>query len=269
MMMPNKGVGLLVLAGGKATRLQSVLYGRPKALIQFSPWRPVVLDMVSRASAEGMEVCIATDAYSFGEIESFLHEHGQVSQISVDAGRGTGSAIQNAIEHMESSVVIVCNADTVIPVDILAVGRDAPPLRSPVRQILTPYSTQNSGLIGVSENRGTGYVVHWGETTGDFPAASVQRASSSGAYIIRRKPWLYNIDPGADSLEQGIMPTLVSEAAVEAYIAKTLLPTYDFGVPRRIYALQHNKPLRDRLFRASGAKELFDTASYLPGVQIV
>lgn len=264
----GKTVGLLILAGGKATRLQTLLDGRPKSLIHFPPWQPVLLDLVKRASQRGMEVCLATDPSSFAAIDSYMWEQGQHTQISVDSGQGTGNALRVALERMESPTVIVCNADTIIPFDILAFGSEAPLPNLPVRQILTPFSTQNSGLIGVSRDVHTRQVVHWGETTGTRPAINSRAASSSGAYVIQRKQWLGNIDPNMGSLENAIMPALVSERIVEAYITETILPTYDFGVPNRIRALQRDKALLNLLLSASGADHPNSAGYCLPGVRI-
>lgn len=264
----EKHIGLLILAGGRATRLQALLEGRPKALIHFPPWQPLLLDLVKRGSRRRMEVCIASDSYSYSAIDSYLWEHGQHPQISVDPGKGTGCALKLALERMQSPIVIVCNADTIIPFDILMFGSEASSPYLPVRQILTPFSVQNSGLIGISREADVPQVVHWGEATGTYPNAANLTASSSGAYVIQRKQLLADIDPCMDSLENGIMPALVGERAVEAYVTETLLPTYDFGVLNRFHSLRRNRALLNQLLAASGADHPTRASYCLSGVQI-
>lgn len=264
----RNSIGLLILAGGRAARLQELLEGRSKALIHFSPWPPMLLDLVRRAGRRRMEVCIATDANSYSPIDSYILEHGQHAQISIDPGLGTGYAIKIALERMQSSVVIVCNADTIIPFDIIRFGSEASSPYLPARQILTPLSIQNSGLIGVSRETDPQQVVHWGETTGTYPVATNLAASSSGAYIVQRKQWLANVDSGMGSLENAIMPALVNERAVEAYVVRTLLPTYDFGTPDRISVLGRNRTLLNQLLLASGADHPVGIGHCLTGVQV-
>jgi NDP-sugar pyrophosphorylase family protein len=265
----RKTFGLLVLAGGKGTRLHAQLHGRPKALIQLPPWRPVLLDLIARANRQGAEVCLALDSRSYSAIESYLREHGQLTQLSIDSGRGTADAIRTALERMESSVVVVCNADTIIPFNLLEFAAQSSPPFLPVQQILTPTSVQNSGLIGIRGGGDRKYVIHWGEGAGcSAPGATTQWASSSGGYIIRRRQWLDYVDSDADSLEHEVMPSLVSDGIVEAHVVPTLLPTYDFGTPERIRNLQLNRVLLNRLIRASGADHPVIAGGCLPGIRI-
>jgi NDP-sugar pyrophosphorylase family protein len=264
----KNAVGLLVLAGGKATRLQAVLKGSPKSLIHFPPWQPVLLDLARRATQCEMEVWIATDSRSSSAIDSYLSEHGLRVQISVDPGEGTGYAIRMALERMESPTVIVCNADTIVPFNILAFGAETSTPYLPVRQILTPFSVQNSGLIGVTRDLDMPKVAHWGETTGTSPTVSHRAASSSGAFVVRKKQLLASIDSDMGSFDRVIMPALVSEGAVEAHVVETLLPTYDFGELNRIRVLYQDNTLRNRLLLASGAEQPTRVGCCLPGVRI-
>jgi NDP-sugar pyrophosphorylase family protein len=266
--LSEKRVGLLILAGGRATRMQSVLGGLPKALLHFPPWPPPFLELLTRAGSRGVEICVAVDYRSCSAIESYLGEHSQKPELSVDNCQGTGTAITSALERMESRLVLVCNADTIVPFDILRFALEAPSFFLPVLQILTPLSMQNSGLIGVCSGQRSQRVAHWGEATGKPPSRPVQRVSSSGAYLVQRRLWETSVDTDVTSLEHGIMPKLVDEQAVAAYVVKTFLPTYDFGTLDRVCYLERNQVLLNSLLHAFGVHHSPFPGSRLSGVQI-
>lgn len=252
-LVPSRRLGLLILAGGRATRMQSVLNGRPKALLTVPPWRSVLLDLVSRARRLPMEVCVAVDDRTYSEIASYLTYHYESADYSIDLGLGTASAITMAIERMRAPFILVCNADTIIPGDVLGLSQEIRQSR-PFLQLLTPFSTQNSGLIGVEEDLLGGHVAHWGEHIVSPPPQKLMAASSSGAYIINRRYWLNNVDLSAKSLEHEVMPTVVPATSVDALIITTNLPVFDYGSIERFRLLEENPSLLHRLFNAFGAE---------------
>jgi NDP-sugar pyrophosphorylase family protein len=251
--IPSQRIGLLILAGGRATRMQPSLNGRPKALLTIPPWRSVLLDLVSRARRLSMEVCVAVDAGTYADIASYLTYHNQKVDYSVDGGFGTAAAITAAVEGMRAPFILVCNADTIIPVDILQLSLNIRQYR-PFLQMLAPNSTQNSGLIGVADDRLGGRVAHWGEHIAIPPSRRLVAASSSGAYIINRKYWLNDVDLCAKSLERDIMPVVVSTGSVGAFVVNSSLPVFDYGTIKRFRLLEANPGLLQRLFGAFGAE---------------
>jgi NDP-sugar pyrophosphorylase family protein len=251
--IPSQRPGLLVLAGGRATRMQSVLHGQPKALLSLPPWRPVLLDLVSRARRLLMEVCVAVDEDTYPDISAYLTYHHQSVEYSIDRGLGTAAAITAAFERMRSSAILVCNADTIIPIDILQFSQDARQYR-PFLQVLARCSTQNVGLIGVEEDRFGGRVAHWGERFASPPPQKLVAASSSGAYIIDRRYWLEDVDLCARSLELDVMPMVVPMDSVEAFIIKTNLPVFDYGTVKRFRLLEESPSLLHQLFDAFGSE---------------
>lgn len=263
----HQSVGLLILAGGQAVRMQSVLHGRPKALIQFPPWRPPILDLAIRASRLSMEVCVATDYQSHTEIEAYLSEHNQKVSYSREGRLGTGSAIAEALPRMSAARILICNADTIVPADILQLANELIP-RLPILQVLTPRSTQNSGLIGIDIDGGINRVTHWGERSATPPCNTAVPASSTGVYVIDRRYWMGHVNNNLRSLELDVLPACVDSRDVEAYLVKTLLPTFDFGTPERSSRLRKSYRLLTRLYRSSGS-ELPPPAGYcLSGVKL-
>jgi NDP-sugar pyrophosphorylase family protein len=213
-----------------------------------------------------METCVAVDDRSYTDIEAYLTEHGQEVGYSNDRGIGTASAITLAMEQMESSSVLVCNADTIIPENILQLANEFA-RHLPVLQILTPLSVQNTGLIGVEAGRPSSRVVHWGEATGERPPQTLQPASSSGSYVIDRKFWAKNTDRSCASLELEVMPECARSGAVEAHVARTLLPTFDFGTLDRWARLKRDPNMLSRLFESFGAERPPKSGYCLSGIE--
>jgi NDP-sugar pyrophosphorylase family protein len=253
--LPSRWLGLLVLAGGRATRMQSMLRGQPKALLELPHGHPLLLDIVTRARQLSMEVCVAVDRGSYSQVCAYLIEHNQVIDYSLDNGSGTAAAITTALERMSADFVTICNADTIVPLDILQLSNAIRPKR-PVLQILAPYSIQNTGLIGIEPDRRGMSVVHWGEKSRCLPPPDLMPCSSSGAYIINRRLWLDSVNRESSSLEQEVMPSLVSIAAVEAFAVRTSLPIFDFGTVMHFQRLRMDRILFRRLLLASGADPL-------------
>lgn len=253
--LSSRRLGLLVLAGGRATRMQSMLHGQPKALLELPHGHPLLLDIVTRASQLSMEVCVAVDRGSYSQVCAYLTEHEQIIDYSLDNGSGTAVAITTALERMSAEFVTVCNADTIVPLDIVQLSNAIMPKR-PVLQVVAPYSIQNAGLIGIEPDRRGMSVVHWGEKSRCLPPPDLIPCSSSGAYIINRRLWLDSVNRGSTSLEQEVMPSLVSIAAVEAFAVRTYLPIFDFGTVMRFHRLRMDRILFRRLLRASGAHSL-------------
>lgn len=251
--VPSRRIGLLILAGGRATRMQSSLKGRPKALLTIPPWRSVLLDLVSRARRLSMEVCVAVDSGTYPAIASYLTYHHERVDYSVDGGFGTAAAITAAIERMCAPFILVCNADTIIPVNILQFSQEFRQYR-PFLQVLAPNSTQNAGLIGVEDDQFGGRVAHWGEHVASPPSGTLEAASSSGAYIINRRYWLSDVDQSVKSLEHDIMPIAVSTACVGAFVIDSSLPVFDYGTIRRFRFLEANPRLLRQLLDAFGAE---------------
>jgi NDP-sugar pyrophosphorylase family protein len=252
-LVPMQRLGLLILAGGSATRMQPVLKGQPKALLAIRPWRSVLLDLVSRARRLSMEVCVAADSGTYSEISSYLACHGEIVDYSIDGRLGTAAAITAAVERMRSPIILLCNADTIIPIDILQFSQEFRQHR-PILQLLAPHSIQNSGLIGVENDRLVNRVAHWGEHMSSPPPRKLVPGSSSGAYMIDKKFWLNNVDRYARSLEREVMPALVPTGGVEAFVIKTALPVFDYGTVKRFRLLEESPLLLDQLFQAFGAE---------------
>ena len=200
-----------------------------------------------------METCVAVDGGTYPTVASYLTYHHQKVDYSVDGGLGTAAAITVAIERMHAPFILVCNADTIIPTDILQLSQEFRQYR-PFLQVLAPNSTQNAGLIGVEDDQFGGRVAHWGEHVAIPPPRMLEAASSSGAYIVNRRYWLNDIDQCAKSLEQDIMPIAVSTMGVGAFVINSSLPVFDYGTIERFRFLEANPRLLRRLFDAFGSE---------------
>lgn len=205
-------ITLVLLAGGYNERLRRTEKSLPKSLVPLPNVPPVMVllaDQFIRAGARVVVVCDSLAAQMF----KLLYPSMALSvKVLEDDFVGTGRALHIAVEAARSRLVLVANADTIVPVD-LATWCPSVEIDSPIHQLLVPQSVQNSGLIGVDPC--DGQVRHWGETIGRAPAGRLQHASSTGVYLIDRNSWLSWPDARGESLEREVLPEAVSQGLRE------------------------------------------------------
>lgn len=111
---------VIILAGGKGTRLQSVVdkVPKPMAPINGQPFLAYQLEWLSRYRVSKI---ILSVGYMAGVIKDFFK--GSFENIAIEYAEelqplGTGGAIKNALQLTDSSHVMVVNGDTWFPIDI-------------------------------------------------------------------------------------------------------------------------------------------------------
>lgn len=167
-------------------------------------------------------------------------------------GLGTGGAIRDAVNSIESETVIIFNGDTIVSFNIQAVLSNHDSNRCPITQIVTLGSNQNEGAILVGDS---GTILAFQENE-DFQLNKLEnsyRASSTGCYVFD-KNFIFDYFPIENSsLEQEIMPLAVSKGFVQAYKIKGNV--FDFGTPERYEEIKNNTEL---LINTYGEPYVFD-----------
>ncbi|WP_167508261.1 sugar phosphate nucleotidyltransferase [Pseudoalteromonas peptidolytica] len=116
---------LVVLAGGKGTRLKSVVNDRPKVLAKINgvPFIQHLLTWCQKQGITRIHFCLG---YRAEQVIRWLREENK-SQIAVSwqvekEARGTGGAICDAISYLESkhecTEILVCNGDTFVEFEV-------------------------------------------------------------------------------------------------------------------------------------------------------
>lgn len=112
----------IVLAGGKGTRLQSIVKDRPKPLAPMGNQRPFLDFLLDYLIHQGVSHIILSVGYKKEQIQSLYGQdyHGvKISYSQEDTPLLTGGAIRKAMELLdENSPFLVTNGDTFCPIDL-------------------------------------------------------------------------------------------------------------------------------------------------------
>jgi NDP-sugar pyrophosphorylase family protein len=105
----------VILAGGRGTRLQSVVSDRPKALAQVAGI-PFLDLLFGRLVTEGVRQFVVCTGFGAAAIQNHLGD-GAAFGIDLEYSHetsplGTGGAVRNAMAHLRSDPVLVLNADS-------------------------------------------------------------------------------------------------------------------------------------------------------------
>lgn len=104
---------LVILAGGKGTRLGKLTEGMQKCAITVAG-KPFIFHIIEKFLVHQPQKIIIAAGYRSDDIASILHSFSDCD-ISVHVEKepqGTGGALLSVVEKIESSVVVVVNGDT-------------------------------------------------------------------------------------------------------------------------------------------------------------
>lgn len=224
-------VEAIVLAGGKATRLQALDKEHPKALLQLEG-RPVLEWAIARLEATSQRILVAAGKDSETIGKPFASKSGV--QIIADDNLGTGNALLTAARHSTAEHVIVCNADTLNEVDIQAVLKQHLQRNRGATIVLTrDASAQNAGAFSIAKD---GQIIRSLEDQQPLGRRSLNagwRGASTGLLILPTR--LLN-DPriaGALSFEQEIIPHILESEGLFAFDNGERF-CLDIGTPERL-----------------------------------
>lgn len=111
-----------ILAGGRGTRLQSVVSDRPKVLAEISG-KPFLAYLFDQLLNLGIRKVVLCSGYMADKIEAcFGDSYGSLGLLysKEDQPLGTGGAIRLAMPYFRSDAVLVMNGDSYIDVDLEA-----------------------------------------------------------------------------------------------------------------------------------------------------
>ncbi len=116
------GITAVILAGGKGTRLQSVLQGGQKVVAPVAG-KPFLAHLLAQLEASGVRKCVLCVGFQAQEVrESLGDSFGQIglTYATEDQPLGTAGALRNALPHIDSDVALVLNGDSHCPCDFAA-----------------------------------------------------------------------------------------------------------------------------------------------------
>lgn len=111
-------IKVLILSGGKGTRLSSIVNDVPKPMadIKGSPFLKYLTDKLQN---EGFDDITLLTGYKSEIIENFYKDETKINTLKERTPLGTGGAIRQALEYTDKSLFLVLNGDTFVGISFL------------------------------------------------------------------------------------------------------------------------------------------------------
>lgn len=228
-------IQVLILSGGKGTRLSSIVSNLPKSMANIDG-RPFLEYLINGVRKKGYHnICLLT-----GYMSEVIQEYfGDGKEFGVDIiysheeePLGTGGAIKQAVERSNFSHFLALNGDTYCNIDYDQLSNSS--RDSVVAMALVHLdNTSRYGRVNVSS---LGYVESFSEKDGQNTSGNI----NAGAYYFTRNILNY-IDRPPSSIEHDIFPKLISKQLIRGIVFKENF--IDIGVPTDFFAAQKLIPL--------------------------
>ena len=116
----KRDVGVVILAGGLGTRLQTVLKDKPKVLADISG-RPFIFFLLDQLSKAGIEKVVICSGHMGEYLENVIGSVYKSLQIDFSRERmllGTGGALRQVVDIVKRKWILVLNGDSYVDVDL-------------------------------------------------------------------------------------------------------------------------------------------------------
>ena len=219
----------VILAGGRGTRLRSVVPDLPKPMapVAGKPFLEILLASLARKNIGRVVLSVGYLA------ESIISHFGQRFQgIEIDYARedsplGTGGALRLALQKCREEAVLVLNGDTFLEFDMPSVSRDWQIHRCPIVIGMYSRDTARYGRLSLDGDRVVGFLEKGNSGPGVINA---------GSYIFPAN-FLCQADlPEVFSLEQDFFPQELQRSYFRLFAASGMF--IDIGVPDDYFLAQ-------------------------------
>jgi len=229
---------VIVLCGGAGLRLRSVTGANPKSMASVAgdPFLALLIRQLNRNEFRRVVLAVG---YQQQAIRSFFGDHCEGVEIvysSESAPLGTGGAIRNAADLLNTDAVAVMNGDSYTDADLSHFVRDYRENTVDVSMVVVPVDNrEDCGNVVVSSD---GNVIQFGEKT----SLDGSRHMNAGIYMLSRRIVQQIPTNSQISLEKELMPRWLDEGVVvRAYLHQGRC--LDIGTPDRYSSAQ--SALRD------------------------
>jgi NDP-sugar pyrophosphorylase family protein len=222
-------IDVVILCGGKGTRLQTVVDDRPKPLAQIQE-KPFLDILIHRFIQAGCRRFILCSGFKGEMIHAHYNAAGLCAEIRYsqeDSPRGTGGAVKLAEHMIAGDTFLVTNGDSYCSAD-LAAFYDSHLQRQALMSMVLARSDDPEEYGSVQINAG-GQIVRFAEKEGFSKRAHV----SAGIYLFQRKVLNYIPERTAYSLEYDLFPQLI-KLKHNCYGFDSQAPVIDIGTPLRL-----------------------------------
>lgn len=222
-------IDVVILCGGKGTRLQPVVTECPKPMASIGG-RPFLEILIERLAKHGFRRFILCTGYKQEQIISHFRNCSSVSGNDVeivfseeDTPLGTAGAVKNAQEHLRSSTFLVMNGDTFCDLDFreFVTMHESREAELSIALCIKPDSG-DCGLVFIDSS---GRVMSFNEKT-DVTGGYV----NAGVYIMNKSLLNYIPEGRAFSMEYDFIPSVLHRPCF-GYV--TNADFLDIGTPER------------------------------------
>jgi mannose-1-phosphate guanylyltransferase len=230
--MPSKP-DAIVLCGGAGLRLRSITANAPKSLAQIAG-RPFLELLLRQLRRYNFQRVILAVGYRQDAIRSHFGERAfglELAYSAESAPLGTGGAVRNAADIVQSQQILVMNGDSYADADLNRLLRQHDETNADVSMVLAPADERGDyGSVSVDAN---GNLMRFDEKQ----ASSRARYINAGIYVLSR-PILESIPAGIQvSLETALFPQWIERGvSMKAFIHPG--HCMDIGTPDRYQAAQ-------------------------------
>ena len=223
----------ILLCGGAGLRLRGVTGNAPKGMAEVAG-RPFLELLLRQLHRHGFERAILAVGYQKEAIQSHFGErmfglHLVYSPESTPLG--TGGALRNAADLVESDSVLIMNGDSYTDADLFKFVADHRESKAGASVVVVPADGRDDcGSVLVDEN---GKLAGFEEKRGPSHAPYV----NAGIYMLSRQ-MLYEIPAGLEvSLERELLPRwLLQGSYIKGFVC--LARCIDIGTPERYWSAQ-------------------------------
>lgn len=212
----------IILAGGRGTRLQSLVSNVPKPMASVAG-KPFLQILLANLSRKGIRRAILSVGYLSESIEKYFGAGFQgleIEYVREDSPLGTGGALRLAMGHCREEAVLALNGDTFLDFDMDAVAAGWQKHRSPVIIGVQVQDTARYGRIVSEDGLITGFV----------------EKGESGSGIINAGTYVFPADlftgrplPAIFSLEQDFLVPEIVRRPFRLFASPG--PFIDIGIP--------------------------------------
>jgi len=218
----------LVLCGGAGLRLRDVTGNGPKSMATVAG-RPFLNLLLKQLQRNGFERIILAVGYQRDAIQSYFGElaHGLQLIYSVETSPlGTGGALRNAADLVQSDIVLITNGDSYADADLIRFVADLAESKAEASMIVVPADGRSDGGSVVLDQ--SDRLMRLGEKQEPFGAQYL----NAGIYLLSRD-LLFDIPPRLQlSLERELLPRWLKEGRyIKGFVH--LGKCVDIGTPER------------------------------------
>ena len=220
-----KEIDVVILTGGQGTRLREVIKDRPKTMAEINqrPFLDILIDYVSNYGFKRFILCTGHMAHVIKDYYTDKNASREILFSNEDKPLGTGGAVKNAEDFIQSSPCLVMNGDSFCSVDLLQFFDFHLKKKAVLSTVVVEATdTKDYGVISLDDSQ---RIIQFKEKIGKEKAYI-----NAGIYLFEKE--IFSLIPPETkySLEYDLFPKLVGKEFY-GYITQERL--IDIGTPQR------------------------------------